>query len=103
MATTNVSGRAASLRAHSSPALCLVPPMPRPPCAETVQFCENLLEAARTGFTHGVALVMARKGRSYSVEACGDFREDPTYARGAVAALDDELRELVKEKYKASQ
>lgn len=97
MATENLSGRAAPLRTVHSAGLRLVSPTPQPPCAETIRFCEALLEEARNGDARGIAAAVAMAGRNYSVQTCGNFRVDPTYARGAVAALDDELRTLVHE------
>ncbi len=90
------------IRPHSttlptpSPALHLVLPTPRPACAETVALLEQLLKAASGGRVRGLAFVASMTGQTYFVDICGDFRYAPTYARGAVAALDDELRELVK-------
>lgn len=77
--------------------LRLVSPGPAPTCAATIAQLEHLLDEARAGRIVGLAVVATSRQRSYSVEATGLMRDDPTFARGAVAALDDELRELVRE------
>lgn len=84
--------------AAHTPAFRLVPPAARPPCVETVLHLEELLRRARAGEIRGIADVVLLPGKGYSVDAIGAFRRDPTFARGAIAALDDEMRELVHER-----
>jgi hypothetical protein len=97
VSSTTVRPRARAPNVLPFPALRLVPPAPPPVCAETIEALERLLEEARSGRVRGVAAVVGMTGRRYSVEVCGDWRADPTLARGAVAAIDDELRKLVYE------
>lgn len=78
-------------------ALRLVPPAPPPVCAETIEALEQLIDGARRGHYIGIAFAVTTSKREYMVDTIGDFRSDPTYARGAVAVLDDELRELIHE------
>ena len=41
-------------------------------------------------------LVLRGPGRLYHVNVAGSLARDPTFARGMVAALDDELRDMVR-------
>lgn len=43
----------------------------------------------------GLAYVVMYKGRNFIVNTAGELHRNPTFARGAVAALDDELRRMV--------
>lgn len=43
----------------------------------------------------GIAYAVMYKGRNYIVNTAGEMHRNPTFARGAVAALDDELRRMV--------
>ena len=79
------------------PDLRLVPPSPPPVCTETIEALERLLDGARRGQFVGIAYAVTTAKHEYMVDTIGAFRSDPTYARGAIAALDDELRELVHE------
>lgn len=78
-------------------ALRLVPPAPPPVCVETIEALEQLIDGARRGHYIGIAFAVTTSKREYMVDTIGDFRSNPTYARGAVAVLDDELRELIRE------
>lgn len=65
---------------------------------DLLQACEQLLEAARAGEIVGMAFGVALKGRRYIVNVAGTLARDPTFARGVVAALDDELMGMVQGK-----
>lgn len=43
----------------------------------------------------GIAYAVMFKGRNFIVNTAGEMHRNPTFARGAVAALDDELRRMV--------
>jgi hypothetical protein len=58
---------------------------------ETVQALDELLEKARRGEVVGVAYAAMYRQREYSVRTCGDMHTNPTYCRGAVAALGDHI------------
>lgn len=58
---------------------------------DTVECLETLLEHARRGDVIGVAFAAALKRRAYITNAAGECHRNPTWARGLVAALDDQL------------
>lgn len=58
----------------------------------------QLLEEVRSGNVVGLAFGIALRGRKYFVNVAGILAKDPTYARGIVAALDDELARMVQGK-----
>ena len=62
---------------------------------DTVVAMEQLLAEARNGEIIGFAFAAMRKRRKYITNTTGEARRNPTFARGMVAALDDELRDMV--------
>jgi hypothetical protein len=54
-----------------------------------------LLDRIRRGEIQGLAFVALMPRRRYFTGVCGECAEDPTGVRGAILALDDEMRELV--------
>jgi hypothetical protein len=58
---------------------------------DTVQCLETLLQQAKRGQVIGVAYVAMLRRRAYIVNTAGEGYRNPTFARGCVAALDDEL------------
>lgn len=79
------------------PGLRLVPPAPPRVCADTIAVLERLLDGARLGQYVGLACVVASPDYGYRAEVAGSFVKDPTFARGAVASIDDALRDFVDE------
>ena len=69
------------------PALRLVDPVSR----DTVARLRDLLELAERGEVVGLAYAAMRRGRKYTVHVCGEAERSPTYARGMVDALQDEI------------
>lgn len=63
---------------------------------DTVEALELLLAQAQRGHITGIAFAVMLKRRRYHVSVAGEAFKDPTLARGAVCALDDELRDLVR-------
>jgi hypothetical protein len=59
------------------------------------QAIKTLHEAVQAGHIVGLAFGVALKGRRYFVNTAGTLTRDPTFARGIVAALDDELSRMV--------
>jgi hypothetical protein len=59
--------------------------------ADTVQALEQLLSDARAGRMFGFAFAAMYRDRRYCVDAVGGARENLTYTRGMIAALDDVL------------
>lgn len=47
-------------------------------------------------------LALRGSGRRYHVNVAGSLARDPTFARGVVAALDDELRDMVRDSAEAA-
>jgi hypothetical protein len=64
--------------------------------SDTIQCLEVLLEKARAGEIIGVAYAAMHKRRRYTVHTCGEAHRNPTFARGMIAALDDELGQRVR-------
>lgn len=58
---------------------------------DTVQCLEALLERARRGEVLGVAYAAMYRGREFRVHTCGEMHRNPTFTRGAVAALNDQV------------
>jgi hypothetical protein len=59
------------------------------------QTCTQLLEAVQAGLIKGMVFGVAMRGKNYFVNVAGTLAHDPTFARGVVAALDDELQRMV--------
>lgn len=58
---------------------------------DTVECLEHLLEQARAGEVIGLAYAVIMRRRNFRVNACGEAHRSPTFARGVLATLDDEL------------
>jgi hypothetical protein len=58
---------------------------------DTVECLELLLQHARSGEVIGVAFAAMLKRRGYIVNTAGEAHRNPTFARGVIAALDDQL------------
>lgn len=63
---------------------------------DTVECLQVLLRRARRGEVIGLAYCAVLKQRSYIVNTAGVAHESPTFARGMVAALDDQLSDSVR-------
>lgn len=61
---------------------------------ETVDLLALTLQAAERGDVIGVALIMMHPGWDYTIDIAGMVREDPTFCRGMVQKLNDELAKL---------
>ena len=59
---------------------------------DTIECLESLLADARSGRVIGVAYAVMLKRRSFLVNSAGEAHRNPTFTRGMVAALDDQLR-----------
>lgn len=58
---------------------------------DTVECLEQLLEHARAGEVIGIAFAAMLKRRGYIVNTAGEAHRNPTWARGMVCGLDDQL------------
>ena len=58
---------------------------------DSIECLEQLLHYARKGEVIGIAFAVMLKRRGYVVNTAGEAHRNPTFARGMVAALDDEL------------
>lgn len=58
---------------------------------ETVACLATLLEQARSGELIGIAFGAMLRRNNYIVNTAGEAYRNPTFARGVVAALDDDL------------
>lgn len=63
---------------------------------DTLECLETLADAARNRSVIGIAFVALLPQRKYIVNTAGGFHSDPTMARGCLAALDDELSEMIR-------
>lgn len=63
---------------------------------DTVECLSTLLERAKSGDITGIAFACVLKRRRYIVNSAGTARRYPTFARGMVKALDDELGHMVR-------
>lgn len=62
---------------------------------DTVEALEEILQDARAGLYTGFVIGLLRPRRRYSVHCIGEGCESPTWSRGILRALDDELKVLV--------
>lgn len=62
---------------------------------EVVHTLEALLEGARKGEVTGIAFVCTFKRLRYTTDVAGTCRTNPTFARGMVAFLSDQIAALV--------
>lgn len=63
---------------------------------DTVECLETLLKRAQAGEVTGIAYAVVLKRRRYIVNTAGAARRYPTFARGMVHALDDELSQMIR-------
>lgn len=63
---------------------------------DTVACLEALLKEARKGQLIGIAYAGMLKKRGYIVNTAGECHRNATFARGMVAALDDQLSTRVR-------
>lgn len=62
---------------------------------DTIACLEHLLDKAKRGELVGLAFGAIMRRSHYMVHATGAASQNPTFARGVIAALDDHLREAV--------
>lgn len=62
---------------------------------DTVECLELLLRRARRGEVIGLAYCAMLRQRAYIVNTAGTAHESPTFARGMIRALDDQLGQSV--------
>ena len=62
---------------------------------DVVDALEQLLRGARLGLVNGIAFAATQPGMRYFTDVAGVCYDHPTHARGAVAALTDELASLI--------
>lgn len=58
---------------------------------DTIECCRQLLDGAERGELIGIAFVGLLKKRGYIANSAGEAYRNPTFSRGCVAALDDQL------------
>ena len=63
---------------------------------DTVECLTQLLKHATAGEITGIAFACMLKRRGYIVNAAGEAHRSPTFARGMVAALDDQLAKRIR-------
>jgi len=62
---------------------------------DTVEAARQILEGAESGEIVGLTFGLMLKHRRFVVNVAGECLRDPTFSRGMLGAMDDELRELV--------
>lgn len=68
-----------------------------PACAdEVIHTLEALLEGARKGEVTGIAFACSFKRLRYTTDVAGTCRTNPTFARGMVSFLSDQIADLVR-------
>lgn len=63
---------------------------------DTIECLESLLRQARRGQVIGLAYAAMLRKRAYVVNAAGEAYRNPTFSRGCVQALDDELGKRIR-------
>lgn len=66
--------------------------------AQTVYALDVLIELARDGVCIGLAYAAFMPRQRFLAKAVGEAHRSPTFARGALCALDDELRDIAERK-----
>lgn len=64
---------------------------------DAIEAAEQLAQLARSGKIIGFSIAVLERGRKYWTNSAGETRRNPTWARGMVAALDDELADMVRQ------
>lgn len=62
---------------------------------DLVEALETLLQGARTGEVTGIAFAAVLRQRRYITNVAGWCFNNPTFTRGAVCSLDDELNGMI--------
>lgn len=62
---------------------------------DTVEALEQLLSGARSGDVTGIAFAVTLKRNRYITNVAGLAYKNPTFARGMVSTLSDELASLI--------
>lgn len=65
---------------------------------DVVECLRALLERAEKGQVIGIAFAAMLKSRGYFCQTAGEAHRSPTYARGMILALDDQLAARVRER-----
>jgi hypothetical protein len=60
-------------------------------CEETIGYLRDLLEQAEAGEVYGLAVAAMLKQRKYVTHTTGEASRNPTFTRGMLTVLDDEL------------
>lgn len=66
---------------------------------ETTEALTQMLDMARRGELIGLAFAGILKRRGYFVNTAGEAYRNPTFARGCVSALDDELGQRMRNEH----
>lgn len=62
---------------------------------DTVEAAKQILEGAESGEILGITFGLMLKRRRFIVNVAGECARDPTFTRGMLCAMDDELQGLV--------
>lgn len=66
------------------------------PRSDAILTLEKLLADARAGRLHGIAFVAMYCRREYIVDVVGETRRCPTFTRGMLHVLDDQLARIIR-------
>lgn len=78
---------------------CVKPPfllVPDNVSHDTIECLEMLLDQARRGEVIGIAYAVMLKKRAYITNTAGEAHRNPTFSRGMLATLDDQLADQVR-------
>lgn len=65
---------------------------------DTITCLEELLEMAKRGEAIGLAYAVMLRQRKYMVDTAGEAHRNPTFARGMIGALNDQLGKMARGK-----
>lgn len=68
------------------------------PDQDLIKMLENLLDDARAGILTGMAAACVFTKNRFFTPVAGVCLDSPTFARGVVACLDDELADMIHER-----
>ncbi len=65
---------------------------------ETIQCAQHLHDGSEAGVVIGAVIGYLYTRRRYGIAICGEAQADPTWARGVLGAIEDELRDMIHER-----
>lgn len=69
--------------------------VPRPVSEDALQAAQELISDILSGRTVGFAIVAMQDAKHYTVDIVGACRDAPTFTRGMILSLSDEIAKLI--------